>query len=166
MRDGDKIDPTKGPIEGSFEHECRIRNEYSERLSEFRPDEKLLKTEQKFEDSNVRADMWTVDRYQVRRVWEFKIEVRYEALGQILVYLALARKQHGFDSTIRGVLAGFSIQPEVAQAIEILNLGIELVEIPPKLSQAGGIPFPAAPAVAPSIPLAIPSNQTTESELS
>ncbi|WP_344176347.1 hypothetical protein [Kribbella lupini] len=112
----------------------------------------MLKTEYTYSGSRVRADMRTVDRHDVLRLWEFKIHGNYAGLGQALTYLALAREELGFDRVVRGVLAAFDIQPEVRRAVEILNLGIELVIIPEKLRLAGGVPGIAAPVAVPQIP--------------
>jgi hypothetical protein len=128
------------PVEIAFAHECRVRDLYAARLKEFRPQERLLKTENGFAGSRVRADMRTVDIRNELRIWEFKILASYEGLGQILTYLALERLATGFRRNVQGVLAAFSIQPEIRTAVDVLNLGIELVELPAKLSLAGGIP--------------------------
>lgn len=135
-----------------FAHECRIRNLYADRLAEFRPHEKLLRTEHSYADTRVRADMRTLDHNDVIRVWEFKIVASYEGLGQVLTYLALARKDVNFTRAIRGVLAAFEIQPEIEVANEVLNLGIELVIVPDKLRLAGGVPPLRAPQAVPQIP--------------
>jgi hypothetical protein len=121
-------------------HECAIRNEYANRLASFRPDEKLLKTEWTFAKARARADMRTIDRNNVLRIWEFKIVADYSGLGQALVYLAHTRLEKMFEMPVKGVLAAFVISPELRTANEVLNLGLELVEIPAQLRRAGGIP--------------------------
>jgi len=126
--------------EETLAHECAIRNEYAQRLAHFRPDEKLLKTEWKFASARARADMRTIDRYDVLRIWEFKIVADYSGLGQALTYLALTRLEKKFEAPVKGVLAAFVISPEIRTANEVLNLGLELVEIPAQLRRAGGIP--------------------------
>ncbi|MET7808805.1 hypothetical protein [Micromonospora chersina] len=138
--------------EESYAHECRIRDLYASRLPEFRPDERLLQTEHTYEESKVRGDMRTIDRDDTIRIWEFKINAGYEGLGQILTYLALARKDVAFQRQVRGVLAAFHIQPEVALAIEVLNLGIEVVILPDKMRLAGAIPKAREPFLLPQIP--------------
>ncbi|MGW4129851.1 hypothetical protein [Amycolatopsis japonica] len=125
---------------------------YAARLAEFRPQERLLKTEVGFTGSRVRADMQTVDRWNVLRIWEFKIEASYGGLGQILAYLALERQASSFQRDVRGVLAAFSIQPEIRTAVDVLNLGIELVVLPLKLRLAGGIPTMTRFVPVPDIP--------------
>ncbi|WDZ84715.1 hypothetical protein [Micromonospora cathayae] len=135
-----------------YAHECRIRDLYASRLREFRPDERLLQTEHTYEESKVRGDMRTIDRVDTIRIWEFKINAGYEGLGQILTYLALARKDLAFKRQVRGVLAAFHIQPEVALAIEVLNLGIEVVMLPEKMRLAGAIPRVREPLLLPQIP--------------
>src|SRR5262245_32901157 len=99
-------------MEEMFAHECRIRDLYAARLTEFRPQERLLRTENGFAESRVRADMRTVDCGNVLRIWEFKIAASYDGLGQILTYLALERRATNFVRPVEGVLAAFSIQPE------------------------------------------------------
>jgi RecB family endonuclease NucS len=140
------------PAEIAFAHECRVRDLYAARLEEFRPQEKLLKTENGFVGSRVRADMRTVDSRNGLRIWEFKIEASYDGLGQILTYLALQRLTSGFRRRVQGVLAAFLIQPEIRTAIDVLNLGIELVELPSKLRLAGGIPAVTSLIPVPDIP--------------
>jgi hypothetical protein len=137
--------------EERFAHECRVRDLYAARLVEFRPLEKLLKTENTFAGSRVRADMRTVDSGNVLRIWEFKIAASYQGLGQVLAYLAMERLETNFRRVVRGVLAAFSFQSEVRAAVDVLNLGIELVELPVKLRLAGGIPVIAGSPV-PDIP--------------
>ncbi|MGV0157132.1 hypothetical protein ACSW29_27715 [Rhodococcus sp. GB-02] len=122
-------------------HECAIRNEYAKRLADFRPHEKLLKTEWTFANARARADMRTIDRSDVLRIWEFKIVADYSGLGQALTYLALTRLEKKFEVPVKGVLAAFIIRPEIRTANEVLNLGLELVEIPVHLRLAGGIPM-------------------------
>jgi hypothetical protein len=97
--------------------------------------------------------MRTVDKTQLLREWEFKIHADYRALGQILTYIALARRERDFARVVRGVIAAFDFQPEVRLAIEVLNLGIELVILPPWMAAAGGIPSSErADQTAPAIP--------------
>lgn len=145
------------PADAIFAHECRIRDLYANRLKEFRPAEKLLKTEYKFDGSFVRADMRTVDVSDIIRVWEFKLVGSYEGLGQILTYMALARLAEDFSRPVKGVFAAFGWQQEVRMAVEVLNLGVELVTIPAKLRLAGGVPAKLAslspPPVIPYLPI-------------
>jgi RecB family endonuclease NucS len=126
---------------------------YAARLAEFRPQERLLKTENGFAESRVRADMRTVDSRNCLYIWEFKIAASYDGLGQILTYVALERQASRFQRSVQGVLAAFSIQSEIRTAIDVLNLGIELVELPLKLRLAGGIPFVASSTPVPNIPV-------------
>lgn len=139
------------PADAIFAHECRIRDLYADRLREFRPTEKLLKTEYRFDGSFVRADMRTVDTADAIRVWEFKLVGSYEGLGQILTYIALARLAEDFSRQVKGVFAAFGFQPEVRMAVEVLNLGVELVTIPAKLRLAGGVPAKEAPLSPPPV---------------
>lgn len=138
---GDEVTDDQLSLAEKYAGECKIRDLYSRRLTEFRPAERLLGTESMFEGSSVRADMRTVDEHNVLRIWEFKIFAGYEGLGQALTYLALARKAVNFDRPVKGVLAAFDFQSEIVSAVEVLNLGIELVAIPPKLRHAGGVPL-------------------------
>jgi RecB family endonuclease NucS len=96
--------------------------------------------------------MRTVDSENVLRVWEFKIVASYDGLGQILSYLALERRATDFGRRVEGVLAAFSIQPEIRTAIDVLNLGIELVEVPTKLRLAGDVPAITSYIPVPDIP--------------
>jgi hypothetical protein len=136
-----------------FARETQIRDLYARRLQDFRPHERLIKTETSFADTRVRADMRTVDKDNLLRIWEFEIHASYEGLGQALTYLALARKELDFAQRVCGVLAAFTIQQEILTAIEVLNLGIEPVIVPKHLAQAGGIPLDATPVTLPDIPL-------------
>jgi hypothetical protein len=131
------MNPPKAP----FARETLIRDAYSSNLLTYRPLEKLIKCEVTYQTAAVRADMRTVDRTGLIREWEFKLIADYSALGQILTYLALARREYKFERQIRGVIAAFSIPPLVSQTIETLNLGIELILIPNHLRAAGGIPM-------------------------
>jgi hypothetical protein len=149
------------PLEDVFAHECRIRDAYAARLREFRPKERLLKTENVLAGSRVRADMRTVDSANRLLLWEFKLAVSYDGLGQILTYVALERRSD-LDRQVRGVLAGFTIQPEIRIAIEMLNLGIEIVELPGLLRLAGDVPV-KPPTPVPDIPLFAPTIPAGES---
>jgi hypothetical protein len=155
------------PAEEAFARECKIRDAYALRLREFRPQEWLLKTENTLAGSRVRADMRTVDSANRLRLWEFKVEVSYDGLGQIQTYVALERRAQLARRTqpgqmVRGVLAGFTIQPEIRIAVEMLNLGIELVELPGVLRLAGGVPA-LPPTPVPDIPLFINATSTGDS---
>jgi hypothetical protein len=137
----------------TYEHECRIRDAYAASLASERPYERLLSLEHTYGDAATRAirgDMKTVNQNNILHIWEFKIQAGYSGLGQILTYVAMARKAMGFEKRVRGVLAAFAFQPEITEAIELLNLGIEAVEIPPKYRQAGGI-LPSGMLAAPPV---------------
>lgn len=137
------------------ERECRVRDYYASELAQHRPGELLIATENSYEGTAVRADMRTIDRRNITRLWEFKIHASYQALGQILVYLAMARRAEeatGSDCLIRGVIAAFNFQPEIVYTVERLNLSIELVTLPPVLAHAGSIPTLAEPTSLPEIP--------------
>jgi hypothetical protein len=132
------------------EHECRVRDLYASRLRELRPLERLLATEHSYAGSKIRGDMRTVDADNLIRVWEFEIFCGYTGLGQVLTYVATARRSTNFEKSIRGVLAAFEFQPEVVYAVEVLNLGIEIVHIPKTFRLAGAV-LPAAPSVSPPV---------------
>jgi hypothetical protein len=120
----------------------------------------LVARENGYAGTAVRADMRTIDRRNIIRLWEFKIRASYEALGQILVYVAMARRAEGYDQPIRGVIAAFEFQPEIVYTVEGMNLGIELVTLPPVLALGGGIPIGPAVATIPSIP--VPHSTSTD----
>ena len=124
-----------------FEHECRIRDFYAKHFNNERSDELLVATEHSFSDGSTRADMVTIDKSELIRIWEFKIKADFDALGQILSYVALAKRKFNFERSVRGVIAAFEFRPEIPLAIEILNLNIEQVIIPAWMRQAGSIPL-------------------------
>ncbi|WP_031512564.1 hypothetical protein [Streptomyces sp. NRRL F-5123] len=137
------------------ERECRVRDYYASELAQHRPGELLIARENSYDGTAVRADMRTIDRSNVTRLWEFKISASYEALGQILVYMAMARRAEetaGSECLIRGVIAAFDFQPELTYTVERLNLSIELVPLPLVLAHAGGIPAFVEPISIPVIP--------------
>ena len=134
-----------------FEHECRVRDEFSRGLSNYRPSEILARTEQRYWGTLLRADMRTVDTDDVIREWEFKINADYKALGQIIQYVALARKAESFRP-IRGVIAAFTFTNELRIANEVMNLNLELVLLPSWLRRSGYLIEEAA--VLPRIPFA------------
>jgi hypothetical protein len=125
----------------NFAHECKIRDFYTGQFNEARPHEIIVKREATFDNWPLRADLRTVDRYQVLREWEFKICADYSSLGQILTYTALMREQTNFEQVVRGVIAAFEIPPYLAKAILINNLSVELVTLPKWMAQAGNIPL-------------------------
>lgn len=136
-----------------YERESRVRDYYAAELGQHRPGELLIARENSYAGTAVRADMRTIDRRNIIRLWEFKIRASYTALGQILVYVAMARRAEGHDRPIRGVIAAFEFQPEIVDTVERMNLGIELVSLPPVLALAGGIPTGPAATTIPSIPV-------------
>lgn len=136
-----------------FAHECRIRDAFAAKLTELRPGELVSKRDVRYLTSTVRADLRTVDRGNVIREWEFKVEADYSSIGQALTYLAQAKLDLGFDRTVLGVIAAFTIPREIRLAVSVNNLGIELVEIPTHLCEAGFVPSgSAAGRVIPAIP--------------
>jgi hypothetical protein len=84
------------PLNEGYAVERKIRDVYASRLQEFRPGELLWRTEHTYPPSLVRGDMRTVDELNRIRVWEFKIRVGCDGLGQILTYMALARLELDF----------------------------------------------------------------------
>ena len=137
-----------------YAHETRIRNAFASVLRDYRKDERLAKKEVTYKEAGARSDMRTVDRQNIIREWEFKIEADYSALGQILVYVALARKEFRHKRLVRGVLAAFSFPENLVYTVEAMNLGIELYTIPGHLQNAGnlGATLPEGP---PQIPTSL-----------
>lgn len=122
-----------------FAHECAIRDTYARRLADFRPQERLIRTELTFQEAGLRADMKTIDTCNVLRIWEFKIQADYNGLGQVLTYLAMERKNSP-GRQVRAVLAAFEFADSIIETNEILNLGIEMIPLPPMLRRAGSVP--------------------------
>nr|WP_180205472.1 hypothetical protein [Pseudomonas sp. SbOxS1]NYU05578.1 hypothetical protein [Pseudomonas sp. SbOxS1] len=132
-----------------YAHECRVRDAYAETLSDHRNGEILARTEQGYDGTLLRADMRTIDKSDLIREWEFKISADYKALGQILQYVALARKTENFRP-IRGVIAAFRFSPEMIVANEVMNLNIEFVVLPSWLRRSGfvvGAPLQVLPKI-------------------
>ena len=125
-----------------YAHECKVRDVFAEYLSQLRPDERLIKKELRYSTAARRVDMRTVDRAGTLREWEFKIYADHRTLGQLLIYLAHARREHGFRP-IRGVIAAFSIPEELRLAVEVMSLSIEFVTIPAWMREAGSVPVAA-----------------------
>ena len=131
--------------EVTYARERAIRDSYAADLQRYRPEELEVNREalpglQK----QKRADLLTVDRQRLLRVWEFKVRATPTALGQLLVYLALCRRHYGDQRIIRPVLAAAEFDPDVTVAIEALNLGVEVIELPPTVLNAGKVPFSRA----------------------
>jgi len=131
--------------------ECQVRDYYAASLASVRPREVVVRREQRYNGSRLRADLRTVDEVDVLREWEFKLRADYRALGQILQYVALARRAENFRA-IRGVIAAFEFSEELVLANEILNLNLELVHIPQWMRLAGGVRVATAPAKGIRIP--------------
>jgi hypothetical protein len=123
-----------------YAHECGIRDLYATRLAAERPNERLVRKEAGYLTAARRVDMRTIDHAGLLREWEFKIRADYRTLGQILLYVAHARRERQFERPIRGVIAAFTIPSELRIAVEVLNLSIEFVTIPPWMRAAGYIP--------------------------
>jgi hypothetical protein len=98
--------------------------------------------------------MRTIDGTGLLREWEFKIIADYRTLGQILLYIAHARRERQFERPIRGVIAAFTIPIELRIAVEVLNLSIEFVTIPQWMRAAGRVPASGScqPIKIPKIP--------------
>jgi hypothetical protein len=142
---------SQDPNADSLAHEVRIQKAYAERLADQRPLEKLMSHGYRFDSCGLIADMATIDKSDVMRIWEFKIDADYRSLGQIITYIAHARYEELMrwappspHKRIVGVLAAFTFQPEVLLANVVMNCGIEIVVIPPFLRNAGDVP-PAMP---------------------
>lgn len=123
----------------TYAHECKVRDVFAECLSRLRPDERLVKKEFRYSTAARRVDMRTVDRTGTLREWEFKIYADHRTLGQLLIYLAHARRELGFRP-VRGVIAAFSIPEELRLAVEVMSLSIEFVTIPAWMRAAGYVP--------------------------
>jgi hypothetical protein len=156
MMDESPLSGTAGLSNSAYARECRIRDHFAASLKEERPGEVLLGTENSPKGLAIRADMKTVNNENTVRIWEFKIKAGYEGLGQVLTYLAMARKDDAFQRNMCGVLAAFEFQSEVVEAIQILNLGIEIVHIPVKYRLAGDNPASESIAGLPTIPFTVP----------
>ncbi|MFG0217179.1 hypothetical protein ACFU8X_29410 [Brevibacillus porteri] len=127
-----------------FEKETLIRDAFARNLKKFKPDQLVLAKEANCSQSNLRVDLQTVDKNEVFREWEFKLYADYKALGQILTYMALAKKGSNFSRDIIGVIAAFEFQPELISTIRTLALAIEIVKLPPWLAKAGKVRLPAS----------------------
>jgi hypothetical protein len=121
-------------------HECGIRDLYAERLGAERPKERLVRKEARYSTTARRVDMRTIDDAGLLREWEFKIRADYRTLGQILLYVAHARRERQFERPIRGVIAAFTIPDELRIAVEVLNLSIEFVILPRWMREGGYVP--------------------------
>lgn len=156
----------KDTTQKEYEHECRIRDCFAKNLSDLRPNERLIATESVYEGTGTRVDMRTLDKFNVLREWEFKIEAGYTALGQIVTYLAMARVRDNFRNRITGVIAAFDFHPELARVIEVMNLGVELVTIPQWMARAGRVPLTlnTHPRNTATIPTIIPINRYSKGE--
>lgn len=131
-----EIDVIADDDNGAKERE--VRDYYAQHLGRARPHEHLAKKEQGYVLSRLRADMRTIDLHDTIREWEFKLHADYRAIGQILTYVALARRELGFRA-VRGVVAAFSFAEEVSLANEVMNLNLELVTLPDWMRGAGKV---------------------------
>lgn len=135
-----------------YSHECKIRNAFAQDFRNQRPLEKVLSRETRYIATALRADLRSIDQKGLLREWEFKIDADHYVLGQILTYVAHARRQMSFRP-VRGVIAAFSFTDDLRMAIEVMNLNIELVTVPLWMSSAGRVPISGGKALKiPSIP--------------
>ena len=125
----------------TYARELAMRNAYADELSTYRSQEYEVSREGLPGGTRRRADLHTVDRNEVLRVWEFKIRATPDALGQLQMYLWLCRLHYGLSRVVRPVLAAAEFDPELPAVIEGLNLGIEVVRLPPAVLNAGDVPF-------------------------
>lgn len=124
-----------------YARECAVRDTYADDLASYRPREIEVSREALPGLRDVkRADLLTVDQYDVLRIWEFKLRATPGAIGQVLTYLALCRRHYRLQRIIRPVLAAIEFDPDVLYAIEALNLGIETVVLPATVVNAGKVP--------------------------
>ncbi|MGX9456543.1 hypothetical protein ACWU37_05680 [Photobacterium damselae subsp. damselae] len=114
--------------------ELEIRDNFATRLNEFRPDEKLINCEQPYSEVALRTDMQTVDRGNTIRIWEFKVTADYSAIGQLIVYLHLKRKETQFRRNVVGVLAATEFPSYIREAVIASGLNIELYTINKSIS--------------------------------
>ena len=119
--------------------EVAVRDHYAASMPRLHPLERLVKREQRYANTGLRADMRTVTAGDLLREWEFKLHADHRAVGQILTYVALARREFGLRP-VRGVIAAFSFAPEVHLVNETMNLNLDLIEIPEWMRAAGGVP--------------------------
>ena len=127
--------------EAEFAHECRVRDLFATRMSEFRPGELLIGTEACFAASNRRADLKSVDVANVLRLYEFKLIASPAAIGQVLTYVHLKQHERGYATDVRGVLAAYRFEHDVIETIRAMHLPIEIVTLPAHLARAGGVPI-------------------------
>jgi RecB family endonuclease NucS len=119
-----------------------MRDAYADELDRYRPHEVEVSRERlPGATDQKRADLFTVDRHGLLRIWEFKVRATAASVGQLLVYLALCRRHYAGKRVVRPVLAAAEFDPDVTFAIEALNLGVEVVVLPPAVLNAGRIPF-------------------------
>lgn len=109
--------------------ELQIRDNFADRLTEFRPDEKLLGCEQYYSKFALRTDMETIDKDNTIRVWEFKVVADYSAIGQLIVYLHIKRQATNFERNVVGVLAATEFPLHICEAVIASGLNIELYTI-------------------------------------
>jgi hypothetical protein len=125
-----------------YARETAMRDAYANDLRRYRTTEYELSREKlPGITAAKRADLFTVDQHDVLRVWEFKIRASSDAIGQVLVYLALCRRHYGLNRIIRPVIAAAEFDPDVLYAIEALHLGIEVVRLPAAVLNAGKVPY-------------------------
>ncbi len=131
---------TPDPPSKTYARECAVRDTYADHLDLYRPREIEVSREALPGTLDVkRADLVTVDRADVLRIWEFKIRATPAAIGQVLTYLALCRRHYEFRRILRPVLAAIEFDADALYTIEALNLGIETVLLPPAVINAGKV---------------------------
>lgn len=114
--------------------ERQLRDKFAARLSDFRPNEKLLGCEITYR-CGLRSDMETIDKDNTVRIWEFKLNADYSAIGQLIVYMAMKRNENKGKKKIVGVLAAVEIPKFIEEAIYSSGLNIEVVSIPKSTSE-------------------------------
>jgi RecB family endonuclease NucS len=138
--DDGQMSTSPDPDVVTYARETAMRDCYAKELATYRPNEHEVSREALPGSASKRADLFTIDKSNIFRVWEFKIRADSNAIGQLLVYLALCRRHYPTD-TIRPVLAAAEFHDDVRYAIEALNLNIEVVDLPPSVLGAGKVPF-------------------------
>ncbi len=73
-----------------------MRDYFSRRLKDFRPGERVVRTEPPIGKTGRRADLLTVDGFNTLRLWEFKLVAGYDAIpaGSLDVIITIRNLHH------------------------------------------------------------------------
>jgi hypothetical protein len=127
-------------IREDFAYECHIRDFYAANLKRYKQGHLVSQREVTYKTSRIRADLRTVDEHDVIYEWEFKIQADYSSIGQIMAYTARAKVEFNFKRTVRSIIAAFDFPDDIRMAIEVNNLGIEMIRLPESIRNAGHVP--------------------------